>query len=82
MKLETLLEKVNMSFEDYKMIINFDIDKFPYINKNNQTEQICLEAVKQNGYAIQFIDKDNQTEKVCIEAVKQNKHTIKYIKFD
>jgi len=40
---------------------------------NNQTEKICLEAVKQNGSALQYVK--NQTEKICLEAVKQNRYT-------
>ena len=39
--------------------------------------QICLEAVKQNGLALQYI-KFGQTEDMCLEAVKQNKDAFQY----
>ena len=38
---------------------------------------MCLEAVKQNGFAIKYIDKP--TEEICLEAVKKNGFAIKYI---
>ena len=38
---------------------------------------MCLEAVKQNGYALQDIK--NKTDRVCLEAVKQNGSTLKYV---
>ena len=43
----------------------------------NPTKQVCLEAVKRNGYAIQHIK--NPTEEMCLEAVKRCGNTIKYI---
>jgi hypothetical protein len=42
-----------------------------------RTPKICLEAVKQNGYALQFVKE--QTPEICLEAVKQNKDARKYI---
>ena len=36
---------------------------------NEQTE-ICLEAVKQSGYALEYVKE--QTPEICLEAVKQN----------
>jgi hypothetical protein len=35
-----------------------------------QTEEICLEAVKQDGAALKYVIE--QTEEMCLEAVKQN----------
>jgi len=46
------------------------------INWNNKKE--CLEAVKQNGYALKYVK--NQTKKICLEAVKQNGLALKFIK--
>jgi hypothetical protein len=39
--------------------------------------KICLEAVKQNGLALQYI-KFGQTEDMCLEAIKQNKDSFQY----
>ena len=37
-----------------------------------------LEAVKQNGKALQFVK--NQTLEICLEAVKQNGESLEYVK--
>lgn len=44
----------------------------------NQTEELCLVAVKQNGLALKFVI--NQTEEICIAAAKQNRDAIPYVK--
>ena len=44
----------------------------------NQTERICLVAVRQNRYALQYVK--NQTEQICLEAVKQNGYALYYVK--
>jgi hypothetical protein len=38
----------------------------------------CLEAVKQNGYALRYVNE--QTDKICLEAVKQNGYALRYVK--
>lgn len=43
----------------------------------NQTEEMCLVAVKQNGLALEFVR--NQTEEICTKAVKQNGLALKYV---
>ena len=42
-----------------------------------QTHEICLEAVKQYGFALQYVDTETQTLEICSEAVKQNKKSMK-----
>ena len=37
----------------------------------------ALEAVKQNGYALQYVRE--QTPEMCIEAVKQNGDALRYV---
>ena len=44
----------------------------------NQTEEMCLLAVKQNGMALQFVK--NQTEQICLLAVKQNGMALQFVK--
>ena len=41
-----------------------------YVKEQEQTPELCLEAVKQNGWALQFVK--NQTYDVCLEAIRQN----------
>jgi hypothetical protein len=38
---------------------------------------VCLEAVKANGYALQYVKE--QSETVCLEAVKQDGDALKYV---
>lgn len=44
----------------------------------SQTEAICLEAVKQNGLALQYVK--HQTEAICLEAIKQNPMAFKWVR--
>jgi len=46
------------------------------INWNNKEE--CLEAVKQNGWALRYVKE--QTPEICLEAVKQNVYALRYVK--
>jgi hypothetical protein len=39
-----------------------------------QTPEICIEAVKQIGYALEFVKE--QTPEICLLAVKQNGMTL------
>jgi hypothetical protein len=41
-------------------------------------KELCLEAVKHNGYALWYVKK--QTEELCLEAVKQDGQVLKYVK--
>jgi Domain of unknown function (DUF4116) len=44
----------------------------------NQTEEMCMEAVKQYGCALEYVK--NQTEKICMRAVKQNCFALRYVR--
>ncbi|WP_176072548.1 DUF4116 domain-containing protein, partial [Clostridioides difficile] len=46
-----------------------------YIKK--QSPEICIEAVKENGYALKYVEK--QTSKICLEAVRKNGLALKYV---
>jgi hypothetical protein len=41
------------------------------------TEAEALEAVKQNGYTLQYVKE--QSEEICLEAVKANGDALKYV---
>lgn len=43
-----------------------------------QTEEICLIAVKQDGLALEYVKE--QTEEICLEAVRQNGCALPYVK--
>jgi hypothetical protein len=40
--------------------------------------KLCLEAVKRDGYNLQFIK--SQTSEICLEAVRQNGRALYYVK--
>ena len=40
-------------------------------------EKHCLEAVKRNGYALQYVKE--QTEAICLEAVKEDGYALQYV---
>ena len=42
-------------------------------------EKDALEAVKRNGYALQYVK--DQTEAICLEAVKRNGYALQYVDF-
>ena len=44
---------------------------------NCYDENDCLEAVKQDGHALQFVKE--QTPEICLEAVKQNGLALQYV---
>ena len=48
--------------------------------KKNLTGVQAMEAVKQNGYALQYVQ--TQTEAICMEAVKQNGCALQYVQKD
>ena len=49
-------------------------DKFPF----NQTLEICLKAVSQNGFALQYVK--DQTLEICLKAVSQDGRALQYVK--
>jgi hypothetical protein len=49
-----------------------------YILLKNKTPEICLEAVKQNGLALEFVKE--QTPEICLEAVKQDGLALEFVK--
>ncbi len=67
--------------EDNKVHLN-DLSRVKYDYRElkdieNQTEEMCLLAVKQDGTIIEFVK--DKTYKVCMEAVKQTYKSLKYI---
>ena len=54
-----------------------DIKK-EYIEFDCTDRDVCLEAVKKNGFALQYVK--NQTPDICLEAVKQNGLALRYVK--
>ena len=47
---------ISYEWEEALEEVEEDWSTFQYVN--NQTDEICLEAVKQNEYTIQYVDKN------------------------
>ena len=75
-----IMEEINIEkhseefFIDIVKIYNFVIK---FIKEEDQTEKICLEAVKKFGDLVDYVK--NQTEEICIEAVKAG-DALQYVK--
>lgn len=61
--------------EDVKLIVGDCID-LQFIDE--QTPELCLIAITQNGAALQFVKE--QTPELCLAAVKQNKNALQCIR--
>ena len=69
-----------MNFQEFKKLTGLDMSLEEAKYKNplyNKTEKELLEAVKENGYAIQYIH--NPSEQVQLETVKKDGYAIQYI---
>lgn len=49
-----------------------------YVPKEFQTEEVCLEAVKESGLALFHIE--DQTEEMCLIAVKSHGSLLRFVK--
>ena len=48
------------------------------LSRGIQTLEICLAAVKQNGYALRFVKE--QTPEICLAAVEEDSGALQYVK--
>ena len=65
-----VFEESNGKYKSDKLIL---LDKSVIF----ENEDLCLEAVKQDGYALFYVKK--QTPEICLVAVKQNGHALDYV---
>jgi len=47
-----------------------------------KTEYLCLEAVRQDGHALEFVPDSFFSEEMCVEAVKQNGYAVYWVPLD
>jgi hypothetical protein len=52
-------------------------DKHKFLLGLDQTEDICLEAVSEDGLNLKYVLQ--QTDKICLAAIKQNPKAIKFV---
>ena len=51
----------------------------PYVPVEKRTEEICLEAVKENGKVICHVPEEKRTEKICLAAVKSYDYALQFV---
>ena len=61
----------------YKLVGEAEDERLAFFNRWSDPAY-CLEAVKQNGYALKYVKE--QTEELCLEAVKENGDALRYVK--
>ena len=66
------MDIMNMNYEELVTKRNNIIG----FNPDNINE--CLEAVKRDGYALQYVKE--QTPEICLEAVKTDGYALQYVK--
>ena len=64
------------SNDDLKLIVSSHPPYLKFID--NQTPELCLAAVKNDGRAIQFVK--DQTPEICLAAVKNDGNAIRFVK--
>jgi tetratricopeptide (TPR) repeat protein len=52
---------------------------FLYMPESLKTAEICLEAVKQNGFALEDVPEALKTAELCMEAVKKSGSALEYV---
>jgi hypothetical protein len=72
--IEDLDEWNNKSFRENAFKLNEK--SLTYVK--NPPPGICLEAVKQKGFALRYVNK--QTPEICLAAVKQDGHALEFVK--
>jgi len=58
--------------------ITYPVEGFHNIDPSDQTQEICLAAVKHNGNFLRYVK--NQIDEICLTAVKQEGNALKYVK--
>lgn len=70
------LKRLYSSKTENYLDLNFCCSPLKHIRQ--QSQEICLAAVKVNGYALKFVK--DQTPRLCRAAVKQNPKAINYVR--
>ena len=47
--------------------------------KNSKHPEVCMEAVRNDGYALSYVPEEIKTAEMCIEAVKNSGTPLKYV---
>ena len=67
-----------MKFKADKIILN-DFELLDSFLENKMTEEICMAAVSQNGWALEYVPNELKTEEFCLAAVTQDGWSLYYV---
>lgn len=67
----------NEIYLKYLEMVQKDGLAIKHIPSKYQTNELCMTAVKQNGWALRYVEE--QTPEICLEAVKKNGLALKYV---
>ena len=70
----------NQNKQNTTYAVEQNASSFVFVNKQFQSEQLCLIAIKHNPHALKYIDQSNQTPEICALAIKQNPRTLQWVK--
>ena len=67
----------NETYLKYLEMVQNDGKALQYVPSEYQTEELCMTAVKQNGWTLEYVKK--QTPEICLEAIKENPFALEYV---
>lgn len=64
-------------YQEHLQKVKEDPFYLKYMPKDEQTEELCLTAVQENGWALAYVQE--QTPTICLEAVRQDGWALQYV---
>ena len=66
-----------MKREEYLKMVKENSLNLKFVPSQYQDREICLTAVRQNGWALEYIK--NQTREICLEAVRRTGYALQFV---
>jgi len=68
---------INSEYLELYNLISQNGLELEFVEEQNQTEELCILAVKQDGRALEYVE--HQTEEICILAVQQDGYALEFV---
>lgn len=56
-----------------------DHNAFKYVNKTNQTYELCKSVIQQNGLLLKYVDNKFKTDELCILGVQKDSYALEFV---
>jgi hypothetical protein len=76
--IQKLLNNSTSVEEDLLNTVKHNASLLQFLNSQQQTKKVCLEAVKQKPGTLKYVK--NQTSEICLEAVKRQGYALRYVR--